>query len=72
MEYLIYALVGVAAFLVGVAVDGVYRKNVSEKKLGSAEEEAKRILNDAIKNAENKQREAMVEAKEANAEKKEG
>ena len=65
MDYLIYALVAVAAFLVGAVVDSVYRKNVSEKKLGSAEEEAKRILNDAIKNAENKQREAMVEAKEA-------
>ncbi|MDE6108544.1 MAG: ribonuclease Y, partial [Oscillospiraceae bacterium] len=65
MDYLIYALVGVAAFLVGAFVDSIYRKNVSEKKLGSAEEEAKRILNDAIKTAENKQREAMVEAKEA-------
>ena len=58
-------IVGVAALLVGVVADSVYRKNVSEKKLGSAEEEAKRILNDAIKTAESKQREAMVEAKEA-------
>ncbi|MBO5034935.1 MAG: DUF3552 domain-containing protein, partial [Oscillospiraceae bacterium] len=65
MEYLIYALIGVAAFLIGAFVDSIYRKNVSEKKLGSAEEEAKRILNEAIKTAENKQREAMVEAKEA-------
>ena len=58
-------IVGVVALLVGVVADSVYRKNVSEKKLGSAEAEAKRILNDAIKTAESKQREAMVEAKEA-------
>jgi ribonuclease Y len=55
----------VAGLLLGVVADSVYRKNVSEKKLGSAEEEAKRILNEAIKTAESKQREAMVEAKEA-------
>ena len=62
---IIYVVVAVAALLVGVVADSVYRKNVSEKKLGSAEVEAKRILNEAIKTAENKQREAMVEAKEA-------
>ena len=66
MEFnLLCVIVGVAALLVGVVADSVYRKNVSEKKLGSAEEEAKRILNEAIKTAESKQREAMVEAKEA-------
>ena len=41
-----------------------YRKNVAEKEIGSAEEEAKRIINDAIKSAESKKREALVEAKE--------
>ena len=66
MEFnLLTVIVGIVALLVGVVADSVYRKNVSEKKLGSAEEEAKRILNDAIKTAESKQREAMVEAKEA-------
>ena len=58
MEFnLLTVIVGVVALLVGVVADSVYRKNVSEKKLGSAEEEAKRILNDAIKTAESKQRE---------------
>ena len=41
-----------------------YRKNVAEKEIGSAEDEAKRIINDAIKSAESKKREALVEAKE--------
>lgn len=58
-------IVGVVALIIGVFVGIAIRKSVAEKKIFSAEEEAKRILNEAIKNAENKQREAMVEAKEA-------
>ena len=40
------------------------RKARAEKEIGSAEEEGRRILNESIKNAENKKREATVEAKE--------
>ncbi len=50
----------VIAFVAGVA----FRKNVAEKEISSAEEEAKRIINESIKSAENKKREALVEAKE--------
>ena len=66
MEWnILCTIVGLAALIVGALADRIYQKNVAEKKLGSAEQEAKRILNEAIKSAENKQREAMVEAKEA-------
>ena len=41
-----------------------YRKSVAEREISSAEEEARRIINDAIKGAESKKREALVEAKE--------
>ena len=41
-----------------------YRKSVSEAKVGSAEEKAREILDDALKNAEAKKREALLEAKE--------
>jgi ribonuclease Y len=41
-----------------------YRKKVSEKEISSAEEEGKRIINEAIKSAESKKREALLEAKE--------
>ena len=51
---------GIVFFLVGM----MYRKKVAEKEIGSAEEEAKRILNEAIKSAESKKREMMLEAKE--------
>ena len=41
-----------------------HRKKIAEKAIGSAEEEAKRIVNDAIKAAENKKRETLIETKE--------
>ena len=47
-------------FLLG----SIYRKKVAEREISSAEEEARRIINDAIKAAESKKREALVEAKE--------
>ena len=49
VNVIVCVIAAIVALLVGVLADSVYRKNVSEKKLGSAEEEAKRILNDAIK-----------------------
>jgi len=58
-------LIAAACLAAGVFIGIVYRKNVAEKKISGAEEEARRILNEAIKASENKQREAMVEAKEA-------
>ena len=54
------AISAIVFFLLGI----VYRKKVSEKEISSAEEEARRIINDAIKSAESKKREALLEAKE--------
>ncbi|MGI6577702.1 MAG: ribonuclease Y [Eubacteriales bacterium] len=51
---------GILCFIAGIA----FRKNVAEKEIGSAEEEAKRIINESIKNAENKKRESLLEVKE--------
>ena len=53
-------VVGALAFFAGVA----YRRNTAEAKIGSAEDEAKRIVNDAIKTAEQKRKEAVIEAKD--------
>ncbi len=41
-----------------------YRKKVAESKLGSAEEKAREIIDNAVKTAENKKRESMLEIKE--------
>ena len=61
-------IVSVAAFVVAAVIFfllGIrYRKSVAEREISSAEEEATRIINEAIKSSENKKREALLEAKE--------
>ncbi len=54
------AVFAIVAFILGMG----FRKKVAEKSIKSAEEEAKRIVNDAIKAAESKKREMLIEAKE--------
>ena len=60
----IVAVFGVVGLAVGFFFGIIYRKKVTERDLQSAEEKAKRIINDSIKAAENKKREALLEAKE--------
>lgn len=54
----------VAGVVVGVAIGFIIRKILAEKKLGSAEEQARKILEDAIKNAESAKKESIIAAKE--------
>ena len=54
------AVAGALGFYLG----GENRKRTAEAKIGSAEEEAKRIVNDAIKAAEQKRKETIIEAKD--------
>ena len=63
-EILIPIAVGVLALVVGVLVGIVIRKKIGEAKIGSAELEAKRILEEGSKGAEAKKKEAILEAKE--------
>ena len=48
------------AFFAGVSS----RRKTAEAKIGSAEEEAKRLINDAMKAAQQKRKEALIEAKD--------
>ena len=67
MEWYYFLLIGVGVLAVAVIfflVGFVYRKKVAEREIGSAESEATRIINEAIKGGENKKREMLVEAKE--------
>ena len=57
----VFALLNIASFFVGVT----YRKKIAEKEFGSAEEKAKAIVADAEKDAKAKQREILLEGKEA-------
>ena len=67
-DILIPILIGVAALVVGMLVGALIgytmRKKTAEKKIGSAEKEAERIVSDAVKAGEAKRKEMIVEAKE--------
>ena len=58
------AIIVIVALVGGFAGGFLYRKKVSEKEISSAEEEGRRIVNEAIRNAESKKKEALLEAKE--------
>jgi len=60
----IVAIIVVVTFIIAFILGILYRKRVSEREIASAEEEAKRIINEAIRNSESKKREALLEAKE--------
>lgn len=48
----------------GFVLGGIHRKKVAEAEIGSANEEALRIVNQAVQTAENKKKEAILEAKD--------
>ena len=54
-------LIGIAA---GFAGGFLYRKKVAEREIGSAEAEATRLINEAIRNGENRKKEMLLEAKD--------
>ena len=65
----VYAvIIGIVALLIGGVIgvfSGIaYRKKVSEKEIGSAEEQAKKIVSDGEKQVETMKKEALLEAKE--------
>ena len=64
MEFLFYALALLVGLGIGVVIGIVYRKKVAEQAIGSAEAEATRLINEAIRGGENKKKEMLLEAKE--------
>ena len=64
MQILIPIIAGVVCLVIGIVAGIQIRKNTAEKEIGSAEQEATRIVNAAIKDAENKKRESVLEAQE--------
>ena len=55
------AVVGLA---VGFGLGIVYRKKFAEREIGSAEAEATRLINDAIRSGESRKKEMLLEAKD--------
>ena len=54
----------IAAVPITFFATSAYNKKVAEQKIGSAEEKARGIIDEAVKTAETKKREALLEAKE--------
>lgn len=53
-----------AGLVIGIRSGIMYRKKIGEKEIGSAELKAKQIIDDGMKLAETKKKEALIEAKE--------
>ena len=65
MPYVIGGAIGaIIGLIIGVVLGIVYRKKVAEAEIGSAEVQAKKIVDDAVKAAETKKKESLIEAKE--------
>ena len=61
LSFVVALLIGGAvAFFLGVS----HRKRVAEAEIGSAEDQAKKIINEAYRSAEAKKKELLIEAKE--------
>ena len=62
---IILIVVGVVVGLaVGFGFGIVYRKKVAEREIGSAEQEATRLINEAIRSGESRKKEMLLEAKD--------
>ena len=64
MPYVIGGVVALVCAVIGFVSGSAYRRKSAEATIGSAEDEARRILNEAIKNAELKKKETLLEANE--------
>ena len=63
---MVLIVVAIVVALISAFIATQVRKNVVEKKIGSAEGKAREIIDEAIKSAEAKKKEALLEAKEEN------
>ncbi len=64
MDIIWVILIAVGALLVGLLFGAVLRAKLSERKIGSAQLQAKTIIEDAMHTAESRKREILIEAKD--------
>ncbi len=68
MDLWLAIVIAVVTLAVGAAlgfiIGGAYRKKVAENEIGSAEQEAKRIIAEAMRTGEAKKKEAIIEGKD--------
>ena len=66
IHYIICAIIVIVVAVITWCAAVAYRKNVAESKIGKAEDKAREIIDEALKTAEAKKREALLDAKEEN------
>ena len=64
LEILWIAISAIVGIALGLPFGMAYRKRVSEREIGSAETEATRIINEAIRSGESRKKEMLLEAKD--------
>ena len=64
LTLVICVVVAIVCSIIAFFLGQTYRRRTAELKIGSAEEEATKIVNDAIKTAEQKRKEVAIEAKD--------
>ena len=64
LDYVILAAAGAVFLIVGILIGGAIRKRVAEREIGSAEQEATRLINEAIRSGESRKKEMLIEAKD--------
>ena len=64
LQITLIALGVIVMAIVGFALGIAYRKRVGEREIGSAETEATRIINEAIRSGESRKKEMLLEAKD--------
>ena len=63
-HYLFIALGAALGLLIGIAVGSAMRKRFAEREIGNAEQEATRLINEAIRSGESRKKEMLLEAKD--------
>ena len=64
LQILLPIAVGVVCAVIAFIAGSNHRKHTAEAEIGSAEQEAKRLVNEAIKTAEAKKKETILEGKD--------
>ena len=64
IEILIIVATGVVALAIGLGLGIVLRKRTAERQIGSAEAEATRIINEAIRSGESRKKEMLLEVRD--------
>ena len=64
LAYLFIVLAAVLGLAIGIPVGVGIRKKTAEREIGSAEQEATRLINEAIRSGESRKKEMLLEAKD--------